>query len=118
MSVGAVYPPGTACHPVGDKQHRHEWMGANPLMSQTLKGLQPGAAQPMGVFMNPEKNLKSRATGAVGMCVSRRDMHISIAKGVSGVWCVQHLAEMLCIPSGEHAGRASGEAARFIPLTH
>lgn len=101
MSVGAVYLPGTACHPIGDEQNRHEWMGANPLMSQTLKGLQPGAAQPKGVFMNPEKNFKSRATGAVGMCVSRRDMHISIAEGVSAPRCGQHHNVMLSMPSGQ-----------------
>lgn len=75
------------------------------------------------------KNLKNGATGAVGMCASRRDVHISIAEGVSGnerggervafstpvgvraVRCGQRDSVTLSMPSGVQACMAGGAAA-------
>lgn len=85
-------------------------------------------AQKRAVFKK-RKNLKSRATGAVGMCASRRDVHISIAEGVSGngrggereafstpvgdraVRCGQRDSVTLSMPSGVQACMAGGAAA-------
>lgn len=78
--------------------------------------------------MNSEKIFKSEATGAVGMCASRRDVHMSIAQGVSGngrggqrgtlstsvgvrVVGVVNVRCTLSMPGGISAGMAGGAAA-------
>ena len=81
------------------------------------------------VVFEKRKNLKTGATGAVGMCASRRDVHISIAEGVSGnarggerlafstpvgdraVRCGQRDGVTLSMPSGVQACMAGGAAA-------
>lgn len=129
MRPEALLPLGTSNRLFGDEQDRHKRSLCLALRSQTLRPNADGSGVTTLGYLKEEKNLKTGATGAVGMCASRRDVHISIAEGVSGngrcgereafstpvgdraVRCGQRDSVTLSMPSGVQACMAGGAAA-------
>lgn len=118
MRPEALPLPGAGNRLSGDKPAAH---AAHPAACTPT-------AQKRAVFKK-RKNLKNGASGAVGMCASRRDVHISIAECVSGngrggervafstpvgdraVRCGQRDSVTLSMASGVQACMAGGAAA-------